>query len=235
MLFGAGETTTPNDKPLGFIAQKYESGDAGPGTIADTPGDGGGKAYGTFQMDIAFGHVAKYVAQSEYASEFAAFRLGSPQFDAVWRNIAEREPKEFERSQRQYIVKMFFDPAIKFAEMQGYSVVYRAIKEVVFSIAVQHGGYRTILRRAKKLRVRGDTESEVRAIYSARRNYVNSLSTLTDRVKVALMNRYYLEEQDVLAIARSGLQGFEASAGADAGLHTQTMKAVSRSNESPTE
>lgn len=203
MLFGKGETTTPNDKPhkpLGFIAQKYESGGAGPGTIADTPGDGGGKAYGIFQLDSAFRHLRLYVAQSEFAEVFDGLIPGSKEFDDQWRSVANAAGEKFSQSQRAYVTSMFYKPAIDYARLNAFSVTERAIQEAVFSISVQHGGWRTILKNGRKLSTIGHPRSEVHGLYHARRLYVQSLRSLSPRVKKALMNRYDLEEQDVLGL-----------------------------------
>ena len=188
-----------NNKPLGFISQKYESGNAGPGTISDIPGDGGGKAYGVFQLDSNFRHVKLYVTQSEYKDIFNGLVIGSEEFDAKWKTIAETDGTRFEESQRLYVTRRYYNTAIAYAGQTGFDVTSRAIQETIFSIAVQHGGYRTILKAARRM-MPSDTESQVHAIYEARRNYVQSLQSLSDPVKVALLNRYQDEEQDVLSL-----------------------------------
>lgn len=187
---------------LGHIAKKYESGGAGPGTISDVQGDGGGKAYGVFQMDSHFSHLKRYVESSQYKEILKKHQLASAEFDSEWKKIAELDPTQFEAEQYSYIKKVVYDPAIPHATAQGYVITHPAIQELVFSLAVQHGGYRAILKGARRHKEFSyqDVTAQVVTVFETRKTYVNGLRSLSDRVKRSLHRRYDAELMDVLAL-----------------------------------
>lgn len=205
MLFGSGNSDIKLDenghvKPLGFIAQSYESANHGPGVIADVPGDGGGKAYGSYQLDSHFKHLVRYIEQSDYSELFEGLKPGSEEFDKVWKTIAETDGKAFELSQRSYVTKAYYHPAAKFAKSVGFDTTSRAVQEAIFSIALQHGSWKTVLRIARKQIKLHDPKSQIESLYGARKAYVQALAPLSPKVKRALATRYVLEEQDVQSL-----------------------------------
>lgn len=190
------------EKSLGHIAAKYESGDgtSDAGTISNTKGDPGGKSYGTYQLSIAAGTLKRYVEQSEFKDYFRGIPFGSKDFDYQWMTIADMDEQEFRADQHDFIKRTHFLPANRYAKNQGFSVNVNAVAEAIFSISVQHGGYKRVINLARRLKEGKDPEAQVKALYKARRQYVNSLKSLSPYIKRAIMNRYDREEGEVLGL-----------------------------------
>ena len=69
----------------------------------------------------------------------------------------------------------------------------------MFSIAVQHGGYKTIFREARNLITDHTPEDQILALYTARGAYIQGMP-LSNNIKEALINRYAKELTDVLEL-----------------------------------
>ncbi|MDI9407907.1 MAG: hypothetical protein QM523_01510 [Candidatus Pacebacteria bacterium] len=135
---------------LGTLSAKYESGKSGAGTVSSGVGDRGGISYGLYQMSSQpnGGTVIKFISQPNFpwASRLKAYPIGSPEFAAVWREIAEKDAR-FERAQHQFIRDNHYLPMVK-------SILNRcaidlndcsfALQNVIWSCAVQHGGRSTL-------------------------------------------------------------------------------------------
>lgn len=193
---------------LGDISAYFESGNTerSVGTISYNKSDPGGKSYGKYQIAARTGTLKKYIAWSVFTSEFQGVHPASSEFDAVWKRLAEEKPEEFERDQYQFIVQTHYNPVERAAKPLGFDVTNVAVQEALFSIGVQHGGYKTILREAVVFRAQGKTQIE--ALYEARRNYVNKLS-LSQQIKSALQKRYDKEYQIVKILFEGGVSEVE--------------------------
>lgn len=185
---------------LGDITIKYEGTIKEPGIIIDNPDDPGGKSYGPFQLSLNAGTLGKYIQGSQYAYFFKGLTPGSNEFDKAWLDISKVYGREFMEEQREYIKKKFFVPAERYAKQQGFSTELRAIQEALFSIAVQHGGYKSIIKMARKIYEGTGPKGQIKALYTARNQYVQSLHTLPDHIKSAIYNRYKLEYEDILNV-----------------------------------
>lgn len=181
----------------GSLVVKYEGGEWG-ATIADNPDDPGGKSYGPFQMSSHAGTVQRFVAQCQYKAFFAGLTVGTFPFDEQWIKLSEE--KGFLYEQETYMKQRFFNPAKAFASQQGFDLEDRGVQEAIFSLAVQHRGWKKIIRAARKTAEEKGALAQLQALYKARRNYVNSLTTLTPLLKTALMHRYDRELADVISI-----------------------------------
>ena len=95
-------------------------------------------------------------------------------------------------------------PVFNYAKSAGINVTNRAVQEALWSQAVQHGiaGNKKIIdAAASKLSPNSKPEDIVRALYSARSNYVNGLSTLDSGLKEQLNSRYRKETSKALGVA----------------------------------
>lgn len=133
---------------LGDLSKKYESsGDAG--TISSGYGDAGGKSYGMYQFSSTMGVVDKYVKWLQdngywFGDELAKYTVGSNNFDDAWKWLADSNNKvDFERSQRDFTKAMYYDKACNALFNCGFIVSRhsKAMKDVVWSRAVQYGPY----------------------------------------------------------------------------------------------
>lgn len=133
---------------LGDLSKKYESnGDAG--TISSGYGDAGGKSYGMYQFSSTMGVVDKYVKWLQdngywFGDELAKYTVGSNNFDDAWKWLANSDNKgDFAKSQHEYTKAMYYDKACAALLNCGYIVSRhsKAMKDVVWSRAVQYGPY----------------------------------------------------------------------------------------------
>lgn len=135
---------------LGFLAARFESAADGPAAIGYDPA--GGTSYGTFQIASRPGTMGEFLGfLDQRAPEWANLLKTAGPTDTggrggamprVWREIAAESPERFEALQREFIRENHFEPARRrILERTGLDVANsgRALQEVVFSTAVQHG------------------------------------------------------------------------------------------------
>lgn len=188
---------------LGFVSGEFESG-GNPGTVAK---DNFGYAYGAWQMNSQKGILPKFVDSLKGDKKFgklAELKIDSPEFQKEWVSLAKQYPNEFLKKQHECISKNLFMPVYNYAKSAGIDVSNRAVQEALWSQAVQHGiaGNKKIIdAAASKLSPNSKPEDIVRALYSARSNYVNGLSTLDSGLKEQLNARYRKETSKALGVA----------------------------------
>jgi hypothetical protein len=145
------------DQELGGLSRKYESkGDAAAIGFDNV----GGFSYGLYQLASSKGSVASflkflekgfpsYFAKLEAAGGDAGAREGTAQFKGAWRELAKE--KDFGAAQHSFIKSFYYDVfAEKLArdlglDLEGRS---RALQDVAWSTAVQHGPNNGIFRSA---------------------------------------------------------------------------------------
>lgn len=184
---------------LGSLSAKYES-NGNPGAISTGVGDKGGKSYGMYQLSLATGALAGYIASSAYKEEFNGIALGSNKFDAVWRAIAQRDPAGFRSDQRTYHTKVYYTPVRRYATSINIPNT-EAINQVIWSMSTQHGP-----RWAKSILELcvGYSETEtIKKIYELRTaQFMNSSyygsSSSRKRVRDSVINRFKKELSDAL-------------------------------------
>ena len=187
---------------LGFISGEFESG-GNPGVIAK---DNIGYAYGAWQMNSQVGALrdfVKSIKNDERFARLAELKIDSPEFQNEWARVAKAYPNAFLEKQHEFIEKTKFNPVLYYARSAGLNTTNRAVQEVLWSQAVQHGfeGNKKIIDAAvKKVGKSSSADEIVRALYEARANYVNGLSTLDDSLKVNIINRYKQESSKAFGI-----------------------------------
>jgi LysM repeat protein len=129
---------------LGSLSKAYEVSSGGPGTVSKGRGDHGGVSYGSYQLSSKFNRPAEFLAAEgkPWAARFAGHEQGSAGFSKVWKAIAAREPERFYEAQHAYIKRTHYDVQVrKIAARTGLDVNARsrALQDVVWSAAVQHG------------------------------------------------------------------------------------------------
>ena len=131
---------------LGDLSASYES-NGDPGCISTGWNDPGGKSYGSYQLASNMGSVQEYIdwlCANEYwfGPELNKYYVGSAQFDAAWKWLAEGGNREdFARSQHDYIKYAYYDRAVRYLANVGFHIENHAevMKDVVWSRAVQYG------------------------------------------------------------------------------------------------
>lgn len=198
---------------LGALSAKYETGGRGCGTVSTGAGDFGGVSYGSYQMASKMGVPTKFVTQPGFPwlKDFANLVAGTAPFTAVWKRIAAEQPDDFQRSQHSYIKKTHYDLlAAKILSDNGLDVNTRsrALQDVVWSTAVQHGPGTPIVGRACsslscKAADANYDEQLIRAIYAerGRRKPDGNLAYFgksSPSVQQGVANRFKSELQDAL-------------------------------------
>jgi len=200
---------------LGELSAKYETGGRGPGTVSTGAGDPGGVSYGSYQMASKMGVPTRFVTQSGFPwlSDFQGLTAGTAPFTACWKRIAAAETDAFQRAQHAFIKKSHYDLlAAKVLKDTGLDVNTRsrALQDVIWSTAVQHGGATPIVGRALANVSCANTdpkydEQVICAIYAERgRKKADGnlayFSKSSASVQKGVANRFKNELQDALAM-----------------------------------
>ena len=198
---------------LGALSAKYETGGRGCGTVSTGAGDYGGVSYGSYQMASKMGVPTKFVTQPGFPwlKDFANLVAGTAPFTAVWKRIAAEQGPEFQRAQHAYIKKTHYDLLVaKIVSDDNLDVNTRsrALQDVVWSTAVQHGPGTPIVHRACTSLTCKTTDANydellIRAIYAERgkRKADGNLayfSKSSPSVQTGVANRFKSELQDAL-------------------------------------
>ena len=200
---------------LGTLSAKYETGGRGPGVVSTGAGDPGGVSYGSYQMATKMGVPQKFVKQPGFPwlTDFQNLTAGTADFTACWKRIAANETDAFQKCQHEYIKKTHYDLlAAKILSDDGLDVNTRsrALQDVVWSTAVQHGGATSMVHKALAnvscaRTDAGFDEQLIRAIYAERGrkkpdgNLVY-FSKSSPNVQKGVANRFKSELNDALAM-----------------------------------
>ena len=200
---------------LGSLSAKYETGGRGCGTVSTGSGDPGGVSYGSYQMATKMGTAARFVTQAGFPwrQNFQGLTAGTAQFTAVWKKIAAEQAEAFQEAQHEYIKKTHYDLlAAKILSDDNLDINSRsrALQDVVWSTAVQHGGGTPIVHRACCNVSCNPTDPKydeqlIRAIYAERGKKkpdgnLAYFSKSSPNVQSGVSKRFRSEEQDALAM-----------------------------------
>lgn len=200
---------------LGTLSAKYETGGRGPGVVSTGAGDPGGVSYGSYQMATKMGVPQKFVKQTGFpwVTDFQNLTAGTADFTACWKRIAANETDAFQKCQHEYIKKTHYDLlAAKILNDDGLDVNTRsrALQDVVWSTAVQHGGATSMVHKALANVTCAKTdpafdEQLIRAIYAERGRKkpdgnLAYFSKSSPNVQKGVANRFKNELTDALAM-----------------------------------
>lgn len=194
---------------LGSLSAKYES-SGNPGTIADTPGDPGGKSYGVYQFASNMGSLNSFLVwlsdqdKNLYEKLMDARNIDGgygKNFDEVWKKIASENSQYFYDLQHTYIKGPYFDSVVSYFKGKGFDIESRskALQNVVWSTAVQHGvgGAESIIGGQDL--TKSDREIII-GIYNERMKVNVHFISSSAAVKQSVYNRFKTELQDALAM-----------------------------------
>lgn len=198
----------------GGLSAQFESGGAGVGAVGyDRMG---GTSYGLYQISSRQGTFKEFLKYLDQKAPSLAERLraaGNPDtggrtggVPAAWKSIASEDAERFTALQHDFIRKTHFEPVLKDVEKTlGVETLSEAIKEVVWSTAVQHGpnGARRLFAQAAQQGGNSggklDERGLIRDIYALRKEQFGSSE---GPVRDAVRRR--LEEERELALAMVG-------------------------------
>ena len=166
---------------LGYLSGVGESNND-PGMISSGSGDKGGKSYGAFQFASKQGVPEKFInwLQGNSPEMYARLKDGwdadggqaGTNFDAAWKEIANKDPDKFLNLQYNFTKREYFDNnAQNLKDELGFDINNRgyALKNVLWSRAVQHGGkgILSVMRNAlNNVGVSNPTDEQlIKAIY----------------------------------------------------------------------
>jgi hypothetical protein len=139
---------------LGNLSRDFESVKGGPGTISSGRGDAGGASYGLHQFSSKRHIIHEFVASPEaekWRKRFDGLKPVTPDFDAVWKKIGKDDSEEFAEAQYAFAKRRFYDFAVEKSKRErGLSIegMSMAMKDVIWSTAIQHGENTEIINDA---------------------------------------------------------------------------------------
>lgn len=194
---------------LGEVSSKYES-SGNPGAISNTPGDYGGKSYGTWQFSSKTGSLNSFVnwlkgnyndfynrltsAKSEDGNSFAV------NFDKTWTSIAQSDRSQFLKAQRDYVKQAFYNRAAETLKSRYSFDIYSrssALKESLWSTVVQHGVGGAV-KIFSKLSLMGSDRQIINDLYNERQKVNIYFRSSSERVRQSVYNRFTRERVDML-------------------------------------
>ncbi|MGA2733678.1 MAG: hypothetical protein ABSG35_13955 [Syntrophobacteraceae bacterium] len=135
---------------IGVLSAHFESCEKGPGAIGYDYN--GGTSYGTYQISSRAGTMKRFVDYlSERAPDLAnKLKAAGPantgntfgKMPEVWKKVATEDPVRFSKLQYDFIEKSHYLPAVQeISDRTGLDIskAPRALQEVLWSTAVQHG------------------------------------------------------------------------------------------------
>jgi len=174
-------------------------------TISSGRGDPGGVSYGKHQLSTNAGTMQRFLNSdyaSKYAEDFNGLTPGTPEFNEVYLTIAEEDERNFEDAQTQFILETHYKPLQEWAGNKGFDTNDPGIASALYSISVQHSGWRSFLNGIDTTQ---DTGQVIDDIYAARTSYVNNNPNIPDDWKAGIANRYNTEKSQARTISQGAV------------------------------
>jgi hypothetical protein len=211
---------------LGALSARYES-SGNPGAIGyDSTG---GWTYGTYQLATIPGTFDDFIHFLEVRSPKLAKPLneaggsdtatrGSKKFRAAWVKLAHHDGVSFGQAQYDFIKTTHYDRQV--AKLKGNFGIdidrrSRALQNVVWSMAVQHGnGTQIIFKNAlQNTKASGVNDAEMIDLLYAERSKVNIYFASSKKtLQAAVKKRFHQEERDALRMLQRELAATKLSA-----------------------
>jgi len=181
----------------GWASRWFESNDR-IDAISHDGEDPGGKSYGLYQFSYATGSLALMVSKSMYTTELSSVELASEDFDTVWLSLCTNSPETFRNDQETQGLMFWYDNA-RYAATQAGFIDSPELNEGIFSCAIQHGehGFERIIN-AVPSEARTDGVAALKALYAARSDYVDNLTTLSPSEKRSIVSKRYPTELQMI-------------------------------------
>jgi len=189
------------NQQLGYVSRHFESGNRGVSTVSSGVGDPkGGISYGAYQLSSKTGTMTQFLNSpeaSDYRHVFQGLIPGTDDFNEAYRMIAAQDAQGLDAAQTAFITRTHYDPVVAYANESGLDTSDCMVQEALYSQAVQHGlggNQRIISDAVASLPQGASPDQQVAALYAARANYVNGLSTIPVATKQSLLRRYVNEQ-----------------------------------------
>lgn len=196
-----------DERGVGFISAKYESGGNG-GAVSSGSGDAGGVSYGVSQFATNTGSADGFVSwlkqnNPEMASAFKNYKAGTTEFSNAWKQTFSQYGDNFTKVQQRYTydnyVKKLADAAKKKTGIDYNRSA--ALRELIYSTAIQFGPYDLGLSALGNVTSDMTDEEIVNASYDKKiSNYKNYFKSSSASVQEGVKNRFINERNDVLQL-----------------------------------
>lgn len=216
----AAQHSGPNaETELGTLSARYESGRRGSAAIGYD--NTGGWSYGKYQIETQRGTMAKFLDHAATlapemhqalvaAGGLEAARAGTSEFKKAWVSLAA-DPG-FASLQHSFIASRHYEPlAARLKAEQGLDLSQRsaALRDVVWSVAVQHGSGSSVIAKALAGRDVSQLKDAdiINAIYDERgaekldksgKTVLKYFSKSTDDVQAGVRQRFEQERKQAL-------------------------------------
>ena len=210
---GAGTMLCPG-QGIGVLSAHFESSEKGPGVIGYDYN--GGTSYGTYQISSRAGTMKLFVDYlSEQAPDLAnKLKAAGPantgdtfgKMPSVWKKMATEDPVRFSKLQYDFIEKSHYLPAVQeISERTGLDIskAPRALQEVLWSTAVQHGprGASKIFTKAiKRAQAKNNGVKMAQLIGSIYDMRAGQFGSSEPNVRAAVRSRFREEGKMALAM-----------------------------------
>lgn len=209
---------------IGRLSARFESGEKGPDVIGYD--SSGGTSYGTFQISSRAGTMRQFIDYlSDNAPDLAQrFKTAGPantgsrrgKMPDLWKKVANEDPMRFSKLQTDFIEQTHYQPAMK--EIEGRTGVdisqsSRALKEVLWSTAVQHGpnGAAKIFTKAiNKSKSRNGQIQAAQLINSVYHMRAGQFGSSSPELRASLQNRFRQEGRIALAMLSEPFQNSDS-------------------------
>ncbi len=138
---------TAETDALGNLAKKFESSTKGSQAIGYDRN--GGTSYGTYQLSSKAGTFDKFLTflekeEPEWAKTLrnagkANTGSRSGAVPAAWKKLCAENPERMKELEHSFIVESHYEPVLNYVGKKWNDKISPALKEVIFSTAVQHG------------------------------------------------------------------------------------------------
>ena len=194
---------------LGAVAESFESGGKGVGTVSGGKGDKGGVSYGKHQLSSKSGTMKEFLDSKygeKYRGDLMKYEIGSDQFNSTYKTIAKFKGDEFASDQKAFIDKTHFGVqanAIKSKTGIDFSKRGRAVNELIYSMSVQYRNLTpSIFEKALGKNANQLSDQEIiEKVMDYRANNVNThFSNSSDATRKAVGGRILTEKEMLLNI-----------------------------------
>lgn len=138
---------TTDTSSLGNLAEKFESAKKGSQVIGYDRN--GGTSYGTYQLSSRAGTFDKFLTflekeEPEWAKTLkkagnANTGSRSGAVPNAWKELCAENPERMKELEHSFIVQSHYEPVFNYVQKKWNDKISPALKEVIFSTAVQHG------------------------------------------------------------------------------------------------
>ncbi len=202
---------------LGSLSKRFESGSAGISAIGyDRTG---GTSYGSYQIASKVGSMESFLKIADREAPDIAKKLRSAgpantgsrygEMPEMWRKLAQEDPDRLDALQKQFIHETHYEPALqKIAANTDINTknMSKAMQEVIFSTAVQHGAAgaaRIFTSAADKAGNAKDANFEKKVIDNVYDIRSGQFGSSTASIQAAVRNRMHAEKGLALGMLKN--------------------------------